>query len=108
MIETAIALAIATVPEGLPIVATLVLAREMWRMADRNALVTNLASVETVGSATIICTDKTGTLTENRMTVGEYELANGTVEVTGTGLETEGTFDHGGQVLDELQDSMYH
>jgi len=88
MIETAIALAIATVPQGSPIVATLVLARGMWRMADRNALITNLASVETLSSTTVICTDKTGTLTENRMTVDEYELANGAVEVTGTGLET--------------------
>ncbi|WP_311172466.1 cation-translocating P-type ATPase [Halobellus ordinarius] len=106
MVETAIALAIATVPEGLPIVATLVLARGMWRMADRNALVTNLASVETLGSTTVICTDKTGTLTENRMTVAEYELANGTVEVTGTGLETDGTFKQDDQELDEPQDPI--
>jgi len=92
MVEEAIALAIATVPEGLPIVATLVLARGMWRMADRNALISNLASVETLGSTNIIATDKTGTLTENEMTVSEIELASGTVEVTGTGLDTEGTF----------------
>ncbi|MGM0605132.1 MAG: cation-translocating P-type ATPase [Halobacteriota archaeon] len=106
MVETAIALAIATVPEGLPIVATLVLARGMWRMADRNALITNLASVETLGSTTVICTDKTGTLTENRMTVAEYEVANGTVEVTGVGLETEGTFRHGNEELDEPVDPI--
>ncbi|MFC7249428.1 cation-translocating P-type ATPase [Halomicroarcula sp. GCM10025324] len=104
MVETAIALAVATVPEGLPIVATLVLARGMWRMADRNALISNLASVETLGSTTIICTDKTGTLTENKMTVAAYELANGSVEVTGTGLDTDGTFQHGGQERDEPQD----
>ncbi len=104
MVETAIALAVATVPEGLPIVATLVLARGMWRMADRNALISNLASVETLGSTTVICTDKTGTLTENKMTVAAYELANGSVEVTGTGLDTDGTFQHGGQERDEPQD----
>jgi Ca2+-transporting ATPase len=104
MVETAIALAIATVPEGLPIVATLVLARGMWRMADRNALISNLASVETLGSTTVVCTDKTGTLTENKMTVAAYELANGSVEVTGTGLDTDGTFQHGGQERDEPQD----
>ncbi|GAB6862021.1 cation-translocating P-type ATPase [Haloplanus litoreus] len=104
MVETAIALAIATIPEGLPVVATLVLARGMWRMADRNALINNLASVETLGSTNIICTDKTGTLTENEMTVAEYELANGSVAVTGTGLDTEGTFQHGGGERDEPRD----
>jgi Ca2+-transporting ATPase len=106
MIETAIALAIATVPEGLPIVATLVLARGMWRMADRNALITNLASVETLGSTTVICTDKTGTLTENEMTVGTYELASGSVDITGTGLDPEGTFQQGEQDLDEPADPL--
>ncbi len=104
MVETAIALAIATIPEGLPVVATLVLARGMWRMADRNALINNLGSVETLGSTNIICTDKTGTLTENEMTVSQYELANGSVAVTGTGLDTEGTFQHGDEELDEPRD----
>ncbi|WP_436935709.1 cation-translocating P-type ATPase [Halovenus marina] len=101
MVETAIALTIATVPEGLPIVATLVLARGMWRMADRNVLITNLGSVETLGSTTVICTDKTGTLTENKMTAAVYELANGSVEVSGTGLDTTGQFRHGGHDSDE-------
>jgi Ca2+-transporting ATPase len=72
VVETAIALAVATIPEGLPIVATLALARGMWRMADRNALVRNLAVVETLGSASLILTDKTGTLTKNQMTVARY------------------------------------
>lgn len=72
MLETGIALAVAAAPEGLPIVATLALARGMWRMADRNALVNRLAAVETLGSASLLITDKTGTLTENRMTVDRF------------------------------------
>jgi Ca2+-transporting ATPase len=67
MIETAIALGVAAVPEGLPIVATLALARGMWLMAKRQALINRLAAVETLGATRVIFTDKTGTLTENRM-----------------------------------------
>jgi P-type Ca2+ transporter type 2C len=79
MLETAIALAVASIPEGLPIVATIALSRGMLRMAQRQALVRRLASVETLGSTSIICTDKTGTLTENKMTVTQVELADGGV-----------------------------
>ena len=92
MIESALALAIATVPEGLPIVATISLARGMWRMAEKNALINRLSAVETLGETNIICTDKTGTLTENRMTVVKLFLNNKIVEITGRGLEREGDF----------------
>ena len=98
-IEIAIALAVATIPEGLPIVATVALARGMWRMARRNALVEQLAAVETLGSTTVILTDKTGTLTENRMTAVELRLARGAVRIEGTGLQTTGDFRIGDEAV---------
>ncbi|MBS3816456.1 MAG: cation-transporting P-type ATPase [Candidatus Thermoplasmatota archaeon] len=106
MVKTAIALAIATVPEGLPIVATLVLARGMLRMAKQNALLSRLSSVETLGSTNIICSDKTGTLTENRMTVSRYETEDRSVDVTGTGLDTRGDFVCGGEEKDRPDDPI--
>lgn len=81
MIETAIALAVASIPEGLPIVATIAMARGVWRMAKRNALIKELAAVETLGATSVICTDKTGTLTENRMTVTSLALDTGYLAV---------------------------
>jgi Ca2+-transporting ATPase len=81
MIETAIALAVAAIPEGLPIVATIALARGVWRMARRHALIKRLSAVETLGATRVIFTDKTGTLTENRMTVTRLALAPGEIEM---------------------------
>lgn len=93
MVETGIALAVAAIPEGLPVVATIALARGMWRLAARNALIRELSAVETLGATSVILTDKTGTLTENRMTVVCLVLADGgLIEVSGEGLCVEGDF----------------
>jgi len=91
-VKTGIALAIAAVPEGLPIIATVTLAIGMKKMVEHNALVRELLAVETLGSVTSICTDKTGTITENQMTLRKIYLNDHLIEISGTGYQPEGDF----------------
>jgi Ca2+-transporting ATPase len=95
MLIWGISLAVAAVPESLPAVVTGALAIGTTRMARRNAIVKRLPAVETMGCTTVICTDKTGTLTKNEMTVRRLFLDGETIEVTGSGYEPTGSFQAG-------------
>jgi magnesium-transporting ATPase (P-type) len=95
-----VSLAVAAVPEGLPAVLSIVLAVGVQRMAKQRAIVKKLSSVETLGSTSVICSDKTGTLTRNEMTVERIVTFSGEVEVAGSGYSPEGQLTHRGAPLE--------
>lgn len=100
MLETGIALAVAALPEGLPVVATLALAIGTQRMVRAGVLLRQLAAVETLGCTTVICSDKTGTLTENKLLVTDVYLDGRHLKVSGVGYEPEGSFTENGKAID--------
>jgi len=100
MLVFGIALGVAVVPEALPAVVTISLALGVQRMVRRHALMRRLAAVETLGSTTVICSDKTGTLTKDEMTVRRCFVAGETFEVSGAGYQPQGEFSQSGTVLE--------
>ena len=102
MLMTGITIAIAAIPEGLPATVTIALALAVSRMMKRNALVNRLHSVETLGCASVICSDKTGTITENRMTVTAVRVGGESFSVTGTGLQKAGAIQQDGRNVNPL------
>jgi magnesium-transporting ATPase (P-type) len=104
-----VSLAVAAVPEGLPAILSVVLALGVQRMARRRAIVKKLSSVETLGSASVVCSDKTGTLTKNEMTIEKVVTPSGEIDVTGSGYRPAGALQVDGRpladpaLLDEVQ-----
>lgn len=107
MLLTAISLAVAAVPEGLPAIVTIVLSLGMTRMVKKNAIVKKLLAVETLGTTTVICSDKTGTLTQNEMTVKKVFVDGKVFDVEGTGYEPVGHISFNGEVVDSKLDDEF-
>jgi len=105
MFMISISLAVAAIPEGLPAIVTIVLAIGMNKMVERNAIVKKLLAVETLGATSVICTDKTGTLTQNEMTVVKVLADNKLIEVEGTGYEPVGDFKLEGSTITTKESS---
>jgi len=100
----ALASAVSSIPEGLPAVMSITLAVGVSRMAKRNAIIRRLPAVDALGAATVICTDKTGTLTANQMTVQQVMAGGKTIHVTGVGFAPRGSFERDGKRFDPTSD----
>jgi Ca2+-transporting ATPase len=99
MLLTAVGLTVSAIPEGLPIAVTVTLSIGLYKMAKRNAIIRKLTAVETLGSTTIICSDKTGTLTKNEMTVEEVYTGHNMYHISGVGYNPEGKISLKGKIL---------
>jgi P-type Ca2+ transporter type 2C len=106
MFLAGVSLAVAAIPEGLPAIVTIALALGVQRMIQRKAIVRKLPSVETLGCASVICSDKTGTLTQNKMTVTRLWVGGRLLDVTGEGYEPDGQIESKGEKIDPREDSV--
>ena len=105
MFLASVGLAVAAIPEGLPAIMTITLAIGVRRMAGRNAIIRRLPAVETLGTVGVICSDKTGTLTRNAMTVAAIHTGERRLAVSGSGYEPRGELRHGGELLQPRDDT---
>ena len=106
MILTGISLSVAAIPEGMPAIVTIVLALSVGRILKKGAVIRKLHAVETLGSAGVICTDKTGTLTQNKMTVKELYCGGRGISVGGDGYAAQGSFSCAGKYVDAARDPL--